>query len=744
MRRTVIQIGLTALACFTVSSVAGFLLLPRGTANKDDVAPGPSRAAIEAMLAQDSLSQFSNQSMGDSIAGSEPEPGASGLPIADVSAARPQDTQMLPSQPVGGEPQTFNQKLGQQYFEQEAPAKALPYLKQSRDAADPRGDAKLLFQIGLCHEYTGSLDQAVSVFGELERCGLPVFEEAGQLSLARCYLKLGDLPRAESMLWKLNAGLKGGGRFAAEEKYLLGNLIGRQLVDTFFAYETSSLRLITTDLPFRYYDFAQNVLSYKEKKPAVDDQADSPTRGPWEFSNVIKSGPTAEELFFDIRVRKNNFEVLKALSVLLEVPIRVSEEAELRLMRRITPLTTRATNLAFVLDLFSALNELVWFPNEDGITMLTRSESTRNQWQHYRLGAARRLLMDAILETSENDLTVPSEILLASLYFLGGDSRAAISTLETVLQRDAMESHLRPVANMNLGVVLARNGQINDAISTVQLVADDSVPSDVLTRANETLGYLHLENGETQNAVIAYSRARRLSEDTFEHHELALHLAASYFLDGNPAAAIKTISEHPRYSEYPDLLPAARTLLAASRFQLAASAAQRESSLLDVFGSVDDAEMAVRWGPHHLLIVTETLADVGFHAEVNRLIEQAAAEQAYTWLGFRLRRQWVQSLIAESELERVREIFQQQFYDPRIEDSSRMLLDWARMELAQEDYAECKRICNFLLEQTTASEITREALSMMGKIHESQGDYRTAAIYFAGIAPKLESTEVDP
>ncbi len=589
----------------------------------------------------------------------------------------------------------------------------------------------LQFRVALCLEGLGRWDQAIAAYRALaSRSPMQAVAAAAQLGQARAWIRM---------------------RRPAEAKVLLGDLIVR------------SAQPVLRDQPYlvdaRYLlGLALTVEALRPGKPGpLVDQAATHTATDWPVERSLDwiaaakdveaaNLELAEDYVVVQRIGTNpeGFLVRAAVkqavvAVLLE---RLAQECGLhvewtpRSRQQVVERTVlvRLESLPLV-DVLIALADplgLVCRVQGNVLQLSSEHEAPQETLISYRSALAKRALRDAVLAYPGHSLTPAAYLELGNLEVASARWTEAVAWYERLL-KEWPRSPVLTEAYYNLGLAQRWLGDARAARNTFYRVADRAPGHELAPLAYFRIGQLHLEDGETELAILPLRRGVSSSAGSPTQPAAALALAEAYLLTDNPRAAGAVLLENRAVVSLPPYRAVAAFLDALARHRGTADRRQAQREAGGLLGAVLAVQDDTALGPAGKLLVGQAYRDLGMAEQMSVFYEHAlrglrgplAAEMSYIL---------AESLYTADRRDAALQRFAALAGNEKSQWGPRALLRLAEITLQEKRPQDCLTWCRKLLQQPGATDAAT-ILKLMGKAYEQLGDHPRATRCYMGQLP---------
>lgn len=647
---------------------------------------------------------------------------------------------MVPAQPVRGAPPVLpaavapapgdiaraDELLRGSWYEA-----ALAVYQPPGGGPSPSPRAALSYRVALCLEGLGRWDQALAAFREAaSHAATPQLAAAAQLGQARVQLRRHHPGPAKTLLCALL--LRSAQPALRDQPFLVD---ARYLLALALALETnqpsgpdplhaSTVTAAGADWPL------EGALDWIT--PSKDKGADN--SGPAKDTLVVLKRDGAGEP--KVRASLEKADVRKLLE-------RLAKQAELRVDWTIKAQEQAAGRTATVLldtaplsEVFRLLLEplgLTW--NLDGglVTFSGANEAGATALAEHRRAAARHGLRDVIQVYPNHSLTAVAYLEAGNLEAAAGKLKDAVTWYER-LTREAPRVALATEAHYNLALARHRLGDYEAARRAFFAVVDRAPGHELAPLAYLRIGYVYLEMGDPDRAISPLRRALAAAPGSPAQPAAAVALAACYLLTNNPGAARAIIVENRSVVGTGPFRALASFIESFARYRAVAAdprAARREAGdLLAALLLVADGSALAPVGD---LLLGQAYRELGMGDRMAAVYEKAllqargplAAEMAYTLADYLFGMGKVRHA-----KQRLTVLARADHGDWTVQAQRRL----AEIALHEKQPLECLRWCKIVLEERRAADVSA-ILRVMGRGFEMAGDYRQAALCFAGQLP---------
>lgn len=439
--------------------------------------------------------------------------------------------------------------------------------------------------------------------------------------------------------------------------------------------------------------------------------------------------------------------LLRQLTVMTELEISVSMQAQQVINGRARRMTVRSIPLSLMMDSMLLPLDLCWYQQGSTIHVIALSElkADSTRLQDYWLHAAERTYRRFSVMYPGHPKMVSVLINRSALHLVRAEFDEAAKYLYELIELKPY-GELLAIAFFNYGKLNAGLGRIDEAVDYFYKAVDQSVDPKVQSSGYWHVAQLKLEQGAFDESVRAGGRSIATARHVAQRRLTALTMARAYLMKGDPASANQVLFDQRHSFVDSELYSIGAMLGAYARF----------------LGSHDSTARTI--AAERLLTALVMTPDDQYQS----FIDYYLAGQAYDQLGFPERAiqkyrlalrntdlvPWQRRVVFElardmlndspestDAVELLEYLVQQA--DDQWTVQSQVLL--GQYWLDREDYQACLTVLHRLWQSQGEldPETRKHVLIMMGKSYSALGKHHTAAICFAGYYPPPEGTPAD-
>lgn len=642
------------------------------------------------------------------------------------------------------------------------PAQAIPHLLNAAPNRIEQADDDLLFRIALCFEASRDFPRAAGYYAQLaDQANNEYLTDASRNGLARCRMQLNDAIGSRQLLWKQYL-LSGSNQLSSElneEALFLLALSFSGTVREHGQQLLQSGRLIQNLHPplnvARQLGMVNNAqtggisLSGDAAKstrpgqgadnPEIPDKAihsrtvkneDQPVR----IGDVMQVGEGIENLFASFYAEQANLvSFMQWTTTKLELPMEITDKGKELADQQLISLSMDHISLATALDIQTLPFGLGWQINNNSVTIFALDEAPEELLRQIHRNAAIRILERVLIIASDHQHSDYLRFQLSGLQNQLGNSAQTIA-INLDLLTNRIDPRLRLAINFNLGQLQTIYDDGPTAIESFGRVVDSNEGGSIKTVAFIRVAQIHLQLGQHDQAVAAFSRAFRSSEQPWFRQIAKIGVASTYLLNDQPRLASKVIQDGRRVFADSDMRSVADFLLAYS--VIADSPGQ---SSYEARGELLSSLARIKWAPelgaHGELLAARAYQELGFSDEAIGILQASLQRADSSWLREQAVEQLTSILMLEGRNDEARNALLNAIKHPEFSDNGLLLSRLATIEYQSGHREDCLRLCNRILAIDQSSQYHAEALKLMGSIFQERGEHYHAALCFSGLLP---------
>ncbi len=638
-------------------------------------------------------------------------------------------------------PQQYRQ-LAEQLLRGDNPGQAIPHLLNAAPSRLEEADDDLLWRIALCYEAAEDYSRAARWYDLVaNRSSRALLIQACRYGLARCRMHSGEQEAARQLLWRyyLTFRHEDPGQLNTEGLLLLAHSFG----DTQPADAHGLMRrglMIESGRPPLNVDRQLQLVTDLEKANidtrAVMGEQDAQVPAAVTIDDVMRTGSGPDNLIASFDARQVTLLFLfQCLSSKLQIPVEMTDQARERAEQERISLMMDHVNLSAALDAQTLPFELGWSWRDDAIVIYVLQEAPQEIQQGLHDQAALRILQRVLMLAPDHKHAAWLRFFLANLQYRLGQ-RALAMAVQRDLLNGQLDPRLRQAVNFNLGQLYLLANDAVSAVGPFSRVVDSNTSGLVQSVGWIKLGQIHAELGQIPQAVAAFSRASRTSEDGNVRQLAAIGLVAAYLLDGQYRLAGRTVTESQPLLIDPQLRQV-------SKYLAALSSAGRQHESLEESQQMELLEGLSQWqwnsdhGKYGHFLAARGYEYLGFHDYAIEYSMRSLAESPAPWLYGQNLQQLSRLLIKQHHFGQARAVLHSALQNPDFQGRAMALGTLAQIEFQSDHHEQCLDYCRQLLAGDAAPDQYAEALKLMGKIYEQRGEHYQAALCFAGLLPEL-------
>lgn len=606
--------------------------------------------------------------------------------------------------------------------------------------------AEVRLRLALCEEVLGDHKQAQSDYRLVVEL-LPALElrDAALLGQARIWCLAGRSELACATLY--HALLSGtrqtsamtGGQIAHE----LGVLLAQRVT-------TGSQRTNRLDSDYQD-DFLVSPVLKVEPFQIISELAEMPLT-PAEkrhipandISVVERFSQAPEEIFMNVRSeRMNVLELVRRAANRTGLTVRITEDARLRLQEHSTQPDIVNVPLAIVFDAILEPFDTVWRVEQGALLIQLAKNAGAEEIDQYRLQSAQRTLRFACRTAPGHRWAAASSLELARLSACSGTLEDASRYLSGMLEQFP-RSEFGPVGWFNLGKIELRRGRAESAIKAFHRAAD------LLTgHPMESLSYLYagriqMENDNPREAIAPLTRALVLADGTNYEAMATLQLASAYLMLEHYQRANEILVEHKASLLASSRQDQAAFLSSLIQYRSTKEVHEKFRAGTAVLGSLTNLDPFKCFGGHWPWLAGSAYHEFGMKQQEIKVLS-TVLESPYAYpLQSR-----AQLLLLKDDPQRLTQVQPTLVKPPEFGKVPGLYFKTRLTEAAtaaqqgQTEFA-LKLSRELAGHPKISEEERREALRLMGRIYQSQGEHERAVQCFSGIIPDQNSAQVPP
>ena len=655
------------------------------------------------------------------------------------------DSYEAPAPEVSGEGVQFNRLLkARSLVESDDPAAALRSYGRYRDEVG-KLPVEVEFEIALCHEFTGQLQTALAEYGRLRDGAYSErIRAACTLAIARIHFRQNQFTLVDEILSSslLHAD---GKRVSHEQANVLLSLAHYGQASLSHSQDLlDDNGLIAPVVDWRISEAFERFTREEQAKPAMasespDDFEDSPDVGEDDFGGEPSRPRSLDRQIVEARLaRRSVLEQVETLAGRSGLKLVWTRKATRLAAAQSIPVEVSAMFLTSVLDRLLSPVGLAWHARGESIGIATVDELPDSAERRWYSGRAERSLWNASTRFPTHRLS--SAILLATgnLSYAAGKSGEADAAYRDIVRRYTSSWQVAD-AYFNRAKVLLNLGRFEDARNEFLTALDHSRSGRVGGIALLFAGRVELELGNTVESIrpLLKSVAMLSKHEDPPGDKVAmvpvLTLACAWLMNGNPHAANDILLEHREALNSPPWNAQAAFLSSLARYRVGGNSFRLEREGRKLIASLVPIDPSNFFGTHGYMLVGEAWSELGVSSEMAATFTKAVAVNPSGVLKDAMVLRLAAFYMTSGDIGRAQRLYE--LIGEQSPYAREAQLEIARGALASDDAEKCLSICNELTKQADSLDLP-QVLSLMGRVYEKQGDYKRAALCFAGMLPR--------
>jgi tetratricopeptide (TPR) repeat protein len=458
-----------------------------------------------------------------------------------------------------------------------------------------------------------------------------------------------------------------------------------------------------------------------------------------ELAVIQRFSTSPEEIFLTVRTPSARaVELVRRICNKSGWEVRLTEEARLRLQER--TIRPGATNLSLALMLDAILSpfELIWETRENAILILPANQAEAEQMSRYRIVSASRALRFASTFSPHHPWVVASSLELGRVEAYRGDLEAGIRNIRGAIERYPRADSLA-IGWFNLGKLELRSGRQERAMEAFYHAVDLLSAHTLEPVGYLYLGRLQLEQNLPREAISPLTRALVLSEGTAFESTAALQLSSAYLMLQHYQRANEILMEHRRCFKAPAAHDQAAFLGSLIRYRAATDESDRFREGATLIGTLTNLKVESCFGGHWGYLAGLAYRDVGMRSQELQTFKTCLSGPYEFPLQEQLRLILLEDAPSQTPL-RVSgtgagEVSHEAFH-------AKAVVVEAEDRFRNGSHEEALKMCRQLLQRPQVPDhLRREALRLMGRIYQSQGEHNLAVECFTGVIPAPSSQD---
>lgn len=595
-------------------------------------------------------------------------------------------------------------------------------------------DSLLILKIALCEEMLGNLRGAQSAYRKLlEVATHPAIRVAGFQGQARIWTASGRIELATTSLFRVLLE----GTDLGPNNSLLHQLAWL----TSARVKLPSVTGIAAD-PFLRDDlFLSPKLELRPRQ--LIQELTQILSGPGHNGpkvrpgvNVVKkNGTTPDDIVISFRFERTHLgHILTRISQATGVSIRASADIPAQFTTSTLEPYSIDLPMSVALDALLEPVECIWTWQETGIEVIPTKIANVDQITEYRRTAAIRLLQLAIKTAPHQMDSVASQIELARLQAMFGDTVPASIALQNVIERTSRSPYLSN-AWFNLAKLYLSQGRPRDATAAFYRAADMMGGESLECICYLYAGRIHLEADDARAATTPLTRALSLSIGTRHEALISLQLASAYLMLNHFQRANSILLDHRVVLEAPTVRDQAAFLSSLTHYRATIDENERFRAGTNVIATMTNLDMKQCFGGHWNWLIGVTYRDTGMTSAAIQTFQNCLISS----YPFPLQNKMRAALLADAP-ELLSRLPSGKHAVADVQTPESFQIDSLQVE-AQSAYRQSRfddaiQLCRDILNQKAAlPEQRRRALKLMGQSYQSQGKYEESVQCFTGVIP---------
>ncbi len=595
-------------------------------------------------------------------------------------------------------------------------------------------DQNLLFEISLSCESVGKTATASRLYEKLAVSGNPKLETAARLGLARVHFRDARFQAVETLLAPALVAdeFAGSSALTAEGEYL------------------RALALANTAIPEQRMSLLQDrgLVGGDPKWSVQDILADLRVKQqePGDGEKVLQIRGKGIEAVVSIQLQSA---VVRQLidEIVLACGLKTtwSRVAQQAVRRQLTDVRINQKSASVVLDLLSSEIDLVWLEKDGRIRIKSGTEATveeQNTWNRER---ARRSLWGAITAYPESRLAPFAVLALGNLDAMSDPVEAMARYDESL--RQTRVAPVRLAALFNRSKVAMRQNQWDEAISGFDAAAQFGNGTVISAVSLLYHAKLKLETGNHKRAIspllraIAYldvstsmvAKAHRWTDRDEALASAAHTLSVAWLMNENPLAANENLMRHRKVLGSEKFRDATAFLTAIAAYRLTKTESQRLAEGRTLVASLTRVAPSMLFTAAGTALIGSAWNDLGLSAQMASVYEKQLPNVRAPWLRKHILHSLAEYHLTVRDEKRIQQLLLELKKIAEDDATVEIALAEQSVRLGRSDVA--LKQCRALLQNQQVDKVA--VLDVMGQAYERTGDYRNAALCFAGMLPRV-------
>lgn len=617
-------------------------------------------------------------------------------------------------------------------------ARAISDYRYVLNMTDGAAEASVRFRLALSSECSGAIQEALDQYQAIaQKFSQSNWNDVAQLGRARCLAATGQANVLNSVVYR-NLILDDTALTPPVQREIL-HVAARGLCRTLLRKRRSDILAPgTLVLSASNTDPNRELAQLPELVGAEPVPADAAA---FEMLQAIGDHPYhPDDVYFKVHTKQASLEtLLTSLAKRAELRLQLSPGAVEAIESRRQAIHADDIRMSLLLDGLCVPFGLVW-QSEAGVLTLSRTdELPPRQNAAFRLACVDRLLTTARIEAPNSVQAAHTQIAHGCLLFENGRPANAAHIFQAQLN-SATAPEIDIEAAFNLGKCYQALGQLKEAEKAWYRCVDaGGRDRATLGAAYICIGRLQLEDARFQKAATSLVRGLDISDGTALEQQAAAMLGSAYLMEGNAPAANAAMFEHRDSIDDAHVRRAVAFASALARFRVAGLEKRREFEARSVVSALSHFDPATGFGGHWHVLAAQAcdelgLADAALHHYVDAigvLSDGGLKKAAMVRLAGRYRDE--QRLVDAAQLLQAAKATES---DSTTRLAHEVGLQAADIALRSGNLQQAIDQSREIAIQTQDETLRHRALRLMGRAHESRGEYEAAVYCFAGMLPR--------
>ena len=609
--------------------------------------------------------------------------------------------------------------------------RALESYQRAIDKTTGAARLRVKYRTGLCQEWLGRAEAAVATYRTITaESPESQIGRAAQLGQARIYFRLQRpdqaLPLVYHILQSSTPARARDKALTTDARAMLAIALSLSALPTEKPGANSDgiAHCVVDDLLERYLDWDSAEVSVaeaivKSTDLTVSEPPGSKSKDESTVKLVAKSAAITE--------------LLQQVAAKAGLKLSVTDAARLSIAERTVSMVVGSMPLPEFLNILMDPFSVVWEINGTALDVKSDRELSPDQRASYRVQVARRAIRDTLLQTPDKHYLWPVVRLEGgNLELAAGQTEAAIAEYEGLLEGSKKRSHnsATTTAFYNLGIAERRRSKGAAARKAFYGVVDQSPGHELAPLAYVHIGRLYLEEDEAEQAVRPLRRAGTGAPGSATQPISLLLLALAHIMTDNPRAANAVLLEHKGVVSHEEYRPMAAFLDSLSRYRAIPDRKMISRESGDLLASILVMREAEILGISGEYLVGQAYAELGLADQMAAAYTKSLTH-AHGPLALRMALALGDYRVKLGQYPEARKHFNGVAINSSRKFATLGMLGLAGVDLLEKKFDDCIETCHLVLEEDKASDV-RSVLLLMGRAFEQKGDYRRAALSFAG------------